>query len=250
MHHSIINHSHSSGAKILPIRIFPDPILRKSAHPIAEIDDSILQLARDMFLTLRNAHGIGLAANQVGVLKQLITLDVPGDMERVLINPNITARHGKRQVDEGCLSLPGYTGLITRAITVTANYLDQYGGRIKVTAEELLAQAIEHEIDHLNGIMYLDHLVAHEKLAKNGVAVDEPHWHDVGYDVYVSADKHTKSDDSLVELLHTTAEFSKLNADANPDDATYELSGSAKIEQGEIPDGVQTMDGINDDKNE
>ena len=235
---------------ILPIRVFPDPILRKSAHPIAAIDDSILKLAYDMFDTLRNANGIGLAANQVGVLKQLITLDVPGDMERILINPSITARHGKRQIDEGCLSLPGYTGLVTRAITVTANYLDQYGGRIKLTAEELLAQAIEHEIDHLNGIMYLDHLVAHEKLAKNGVAIGEPHWHDVGYDVYVSEDKHTKSDDALVELVHATARFSELSSDARPDDATYDLHGGDKIEQGEIPAGVQTMDGIGDDTDE
>lgn len=235
---------------ILPIRVFPDPILRKSAHPITKIDESIWELARDMFETLRNAHGIGLAANQVGVLKQLITLDVPGDMERVLVNPKITARQGKRQIDEGCLSLPGYTGLVTRAISVTAHYLDQHGGRIKLTAEELLAQAIEHEIDHLNGIMYLDHLVAHENLAKNGVAVDEPHWHDVGYDVYVSKDKHTKSDDALVELVHATAKLGELNSEARPEDATYDLHGGDKIRQGEMPAGVPTLDGINGDTDE
>jgi len=229
---------------ILPIRIFPDPILRKRAHPIQKIDDAVVGLAQDMFETMANAQGIGLAANQVGVLKRLITLNVPGDAPRVVINPRITTRYGVREVEEGCLSAPGYTGLVKRSVRVNANYLDQNGGRIRLTAEELLAQAFEHEVDHLNGILYLDHLIAHEKLAKTGVSPDEPHWHDVGYDVYVVTDKPRASDDALVELLQATAKLGALNADAAVADAEYDLSYKGAASLGELKRAATDLKGV------
>lgn len=230
---------------ILPIRAFPDPILRTRCHPVTKIDAPLIQLARDMMETMHNANGIGLAANQVGVLKRVITLAVPGDIERILINPHKKSSAAKREVEEGCLSLPGYTGLITRAVKVTARYLDEHGAKLQLTAEELLAQAIEHEIDHLNGILYIDHLKEHENLAKTGVTADEPHWHDVGYKIYVedSGSVH-KRDQENIELLKSVAELSKLNQDAHISDASYDANYSGKVAEENIDENATRLRGV------
>ena len=144
---------------ILEIRIVPDPILKIKAHKIKKIDDSIKTLALDMFETLQDAHGVGLAANQVGVLKRVIVISNAPESDIVAyINPEITNRKGKRSVSEGCLSFPGYSGIVTRSISVSARYIDEAGGKIKITASDLLSQALEHEIDHLNGILFIDYL--------------------------------------------------------------------------------------------
>ena len=152
---------------LLTIRLVPDPILFRKARKIAKITAQHRKLASDMIETLVEHHGVGLAANQVGVLERLCVIQTP-DMEEamVLVNPEIVRREGEREVEEGCLSVPGYRGMVVRAELVRARALDLNSKTFKVEADELLAQALEHEIDHLNGIMYMDHLVAHTSLYK------------------------------------------------------------------------------------
>ncbi len=212
---------------ILPIRVFPDPILRRKARPIKRVDDSIRRLAEDMIETMQNAHGVGLAGPQVGELKRIVTIQVPEQDAFAMINPEITNREGSRQVMEGCLSVPGYSGLVTRSVHIDARALDENGGRFKLTAEELLAQAIEHEVDHLNGIVFLDHLLAHEELHKVGASPDEPHWHDVGYTVYAQHAPTMPQDMQMVEVLNTVARLSQLNAESSLTEANYDLSDDA-----------------------
>ena len=152
---------------ILEIRIVPDPILKIKAHKIKKIDDSIKTLAIDMFETLQDAHGVGLAANQVGVLKRIAVIQTSLEDEPIyIINQEITEMSGEREVEEGCLIVTGYIGNIFRSESVKVKAQDLDGKRIKIDATGLLAQALEHEIDHLNGILYLDHLKSHESLRK------------------------------------------------------------------------------------
>lgn len=158
---------------VLNIRLVPDPVLRRKARPVKAIDDSVRKLARDMIETMQSASGVGLAANQVGVLLRVATIQLPDQEPFVMINPLITLREGTRVVEEGCLSVPGYVGTIERSVTVKARYLDERSSKQRVTAQDLLAQAIEHEVDHLNGILYLDHLKSHEDLKQSGA-----HTHD------------------------------------------------------------------------
>ena len=117
--------------------------------------------------TMREARGVGLAANQVGVLKRMIVVQLPDDEEaRIYINPEIVRREGEREVEEGCLSIPGYKGLITRSVWIRFRAMDHTSQTVKVRAEELLAQVLEHEVDHLNGILYSDHLKDHQQLVR------------------------------------------------------------------------------------
>ena len=117
--------------------------------------------------TMREARGVGLAANQVGVLKRMIVVQLPDDEEaRIYINPEIVRREGEREVEEGCLSIPGYKGLITRSVWVRFRAMDHTSQTVKLRAEELLAQVLEHEVDHLNGILYSDHLKDHQQLIR------------------------------------------------------------------------------------
>ena len=152
---------------ILPIRTLPDPVLRQKAKRVKTIDGSIQKLIANMLETVRAAPGrAGLAAPQVGTSLRVIVIDIPGAENVVLINPEIVKRSGERPVTEGCLSVPGYYGEIKRAESVTAKGRDASGKEIRIKAEELLAQALEHEIDHLNGILYIDHLESQDKLYK------------------------------------------------------------------------------------
>lgn len=187
----------------------------------------VRKLVNDMIETMQNAHGVGLAGPQVGELKRIVTIQVPEQAAFAMINPEITAREGSRQVSEGCLSVPGYTGLVTRSVHINARSLDENGGRFKLTAEELLAQAIEHEVDHLNGIMFLDHLIAHEELRKVGASPDEPHWHDVGYTVYAQHSPTLPQDLQMVEVMNTVARLTHLNSESSLSEATYDLSDGA-----------------------
>ena len=116
---------------------------------------------------MHDQRGVGLAANQVGSLQKVAVIQTP-DMEEpmVLINPEIMKTEGERQVEEGCLSIPGYRGMVNRSEKVRAKAMGLDGKIYRVNADELLAQALEHEIDHLNGILYIDHLVDHESLYK------------------------------------------------------------------------------------
>ncbi len=151
----------------LEIKIFPDPFLRKQARKIAKITPKHKQLAEDMVETMNEHNGVGLAAPQVGHLERMVVIQTP-EMEEamVLVNPEILRKEGEREVEEGCLSVPGYRGKVLRSEKVRAQALGLDSKRFRLDADDLLAQALEHEIDHLNGIMYMDHLVQHTELWK------------------------------------------------------------------------------------
>ena len=155
----------------------PHPILRQRARKVRRIDRQMLQLAYDMVDTMREAGGVGLAANQVGELRRLIVIQIQDEEEaRIYFNPEITRRGGEREVEEGCLSHPGYRAVIERSVWVRFGALDHTVKEVKVKAEGLLAQAMEHEVDHLNGILYLDHLDDHTDLYRvdaEGKPIDE-----------------------------------------------------------------------------
>ena len=145
----------------------PHPKLRMRAKKVRSIDGDVLHLAQDMVDTMRKAEGVGLAANQVGELMRVIVIQLPGEDEaRVYINPEIMQRNGERQVEEGCLSIAGYKGIVTRSVWVKFRALDHSAALVKLKAEDVLSQALEHEVDHLNGILYIDHMESHEKLIK------------------------------------------------------------------------------------
>ena len=151
---------------VLPIRVAPDPILRQKAKRVRSIDGSIHKLIRDMMETMHAAPGVGLAAPQVGIPLRVIVIGIPDQEEIALINPEIVRRKGERLVNEGCLSVPGYVGELKRAVSVTAKGRDRNGKEIRIKADELLAQALEHEIDHINGVLYIDRLESMDKLRK------------------------------------------------------------------------------------
>ena len=149
----------------LPILEIPHPTLRKRAKKIRGLDKSMLKLAYDMVDTMHEAGGIGLAANQVGQLWRVIVIQMPEEEEaRIYFNPEIVRAVGTREVEEGCLSLPGYRGLVNRSVWIRFQATDHSETTVKFKAEDLLSQALEHEVDHLNGILYTDHLVSHEQL--------------------------------------------------------------------------------------
>jgi peptide deformylase len=150
----------------IPIRVVPEPVLRQKSKRVKAIDGSVQRLVDDMIETMHSASGVGLAAPQVGVSLRVIIIGMPEEEEIVLINPEIVRRTGERWVTEGCLSVPGYFGEIKRAQRVTVKGKDLSGKEIRIKAEELLAQALEHEIDHLNGVLYIDHLEGNDKLHK------------------------------------------------------------------------------------
>ena len=145
----------------------PHPLLRQRARRVRAIDDTVLRLAYDMVDTMRYAQGVGLAANQVGELRRVIVIQLPEEEEaRIYINPEIVTRGGERKIEEGCLSIAGYKGMVTRSVWVRFRALDHTSKVVKLRAEDVLSQALEHEVDHLNGILYIDHMEAHEKLMK------------------------------------------------------------------------------------
>jgi len=155
---------------VRPIRTVPDPILRQRAKRIKKIDKSVHKLISDMRDTLEAANGVGLAAPQVGVSLRLIVISIPVEdqenEEYCLINPEVVRRTGERVVREGCLSIPEYVGEIKRSEHVRVKGIDASGKEQRLRAEGLLAQALEHEIDHLNGVLYVDHLESQDKLQK------------------------------------------------------------------------------------
>ncbi len=151
---------------VLSIRTLPDSVLREKAKKVTLFNESLQNLVEDMIDTMRYANGVGLAANQVGVLLRVVVIEIPEEEVRVLINPEIIKVEGERTVDEGCLSIPGYRGELTRSVKVRVKALDREGKALRIRAEGLLAQALEHEIDHINGILYIDHLSSHEHLWK------------------------------------------------------------------------------------
>ncbi len=152
---------------ILQIRSVPDSVLKQKAKKVHTIDRSTRKLIRDMLETMHAEPGrVGLAAPQVGVPLRVIVIGMPEEEDVILINPKIVRRRGERVIDEGCLSVPGYFGQITRAESVTVKGRDQNGKEVRIKAEGLLAQVLEHEIDHLNGTLYIDYPEVRETLRK------------------------------------------------------------------------------------
>mgnify|MGYP000444469173 FL=1 len=145
---------------LLNILHFPDPRLRKKATPIKEVTDTIRQLADDMLETMYDAPGVGLAAIQVNIQKRIIVIDTSEDKSTplVLINPEIIDKQGEREHEEGCLSVPEAYEIVTRADTVRVKALDRDGKPFELDADELLATCIQHEIDHLDGKLFVDYL--------------------------------------------------------------------------------------------
>lgn len=145
---------------LLPILRFPDPRLKKVAAPVVRVDDSIRKLVADMGETMYEASGIGLAATQVDVHKRVVVIDTSEERNqlRVFINPQIKRCEGLQTGEEGCLSVPGIYDKVERAERVVVDYLDLDGQAQSVTAEGLLAVCIQHEIDHLDGTVFVDHL--------------------------------------------------------------------------------------------
>ena len=151
------------------MRFLPDPILRQQAKKIAPIPNNFKKYIDDMVETMHDEQGVGLAANQVGSLRKVAVIQLPDwDEPIILINPEIIRREGEREVEEGCLSIPGYRGTVKRSERVRARALDLNGKVIRIKAEGLLAQALEHETDHLNGYLYIDRLVSKDALWKIG----------------------------------------------------------------------------------
>ena len=152
---------------VLPIKTLPEPVLRKRAKRVTTIDNSIKKLVADMQETLHADPGrVGLAAPQIGVSLRVVVIGLPDEEDIIMINPEIIKKKGERRVSEGCLSIPGYMGELNRAETVTAKWKNLSGKEKRVKAEGLLAQAIEHEIDHLNGWLYIDHMEDTDSLHK------------------------------------------------------------------------------------
>ncbi|MCX4186577.1 peptide deformylase [Methylophaga sp. OBS4] len=145
---------------ILNILHFPDPRLRKKAEPIAEVTDDIRQLAEDMLETMYDAPGIGLAANQVDIQRRIIVIDISEDKSDplVLINPEILYKEGEREFEEGCLSVPEAYEAVIRADKVKVKAVNLQGEDIEFDAEGLLATCVQHEIDHLDGKLFIDYL--------------------------------------------------------------------------------------------
>ena len=145
---------------LLKILHFPDPRLRKKATPIAEVTDVIRQLADDMLETMYDAPGVGLAANQVNVQKRIVVIDTSEDKSSplVFINPEIISKEGEREHEEGCLSVPEAYEMVTRADTVRVKALDRDGKAFEMYTDELLATCIQHEIDHLDGKLFVDYI--------------------------------------------------------------------------------------------
>lgn len=157
---------------------YGEKVLRERAEPVAVVDDRLRELAADMLATMHASHGVGLAAEQVGRLERLCVIDIPEGCEEpedeafnapigmplVLFNPEIVAAEGSQRDREGCLSFPNVGGSLTRAAQVTCQYLDADNRPQMITARGFLARALQHEIDHLNGVLYIDRMTEAERL--------------------------------------------------------------------------------------
>ncbi|MCK5813202.1 MAG: peptide deformylase [Cocleimonas sp.] len=145
---------------LLEILRFPDKRLRIKATPVERVDKEVLQIVEDMFETMYDAPGIGLAATQVNIHRQIVVMDISEqkDQPLCLINPKILASEGVEKLEEGCLSVPDYHADVERAKRITIQALDQQGEVFELVADELLAICIQHEMDHLQGKLFVDYL--------------------------------------------------------------------------------------------
>ena len=148
---------------IKPLIILPDPVLRQLSKPVETVDADVRRLAENMLDTMYDAPGIGLAAIQIGIPRQMLVIDVSKDGEEkqplIFINPKILTTSDERSVyEEGCLSIPDYYAEVERPATITVEYIDLEGKQLTAKADGLLATCLQHEIDHLNGVLFIDHI--------------------------------------------------------------------------------------------
>jgi peptide deformylase len=145
---------------LLDILEFPDPRLRTKAKPVTQVDDSIRKLTQDMLETMYHAPGIGLAATQVNVHKQVIVIDLSEDKTQplVFINPVITPVTGEKEYEEGCLSVPGFHEKVVRPDVIRVSALDAQGKPFEMECSGLLSVCLQHEMDHLSGVLFVDHI--------------------------------------------------------------------------------------------
>jgi peptide deformylase len=169
---------------IRPILTAEQPLLREKSKKVTRFGDALHRLVDDMLDTMRSAYGLGLAAPQIGVLQRVFVVEMPPEYDEddnevapgelyVLVNPEIIKMRGEQELEEGCLSVPGYRGLVKRATNVVIKAQDADGRDVRYRAEGLLAQAFQHELDHLDGVLYLDRLEGPDKLFRIGEAESE-----------------------------------------------------------------------------
>lgn len=152
---------------VRPICQFPEPVLTRKTLKVTTFDASLPPLVEEMVEAMRLANGVGLAANQIGVPLMLCVIEIPEEGVRVFVNPELVSQEGERKLYEGCLSVSGYQGLVSRSERVKVRYQDLQGRKHRLTAKDnLLSQALEHEIGHLNGHLYLEHLVEKDAVWK------------------------------------------------------------------------------------
>ena len=160
---------------VRPILTAENPLLRQKSKKVTRFGTALESLVQDLFDTLYAAHGLGLAAPQIGVLQRVYVIEMPAEYDEdgneiapaeryVLVNPEIVKARGEEEMDEGCLSVPGYRGVVKRAVDVTIKGQDVHGKPVRYRGHDLLAQAFQHELDHLDGILYLDRLESPDKL--------------------------------------------------------------------------------------
>ena len=149
-----------------PILVVGNPVLRQKAKRVSQFDRNLQRLIDDMIETMRAAPGVGLAGPQVGIPLRLAVIEVD-DKITVIINPEIVKRSGEVELDEGCLSVPGYWGKLTRSEHVTVKARNRDGREFRVSADGLLAQALQHEIDHLDGLLYIDRMASLDDLQRS-----------------------------------------------------------------------------------
>ena len=157
---------------VRPIVKYPAPVLRQKAKKVPVVDKSVKALVDDMIETMHAGAGCGLAAPQVGVSLRCIVIGMPDEEPYAIINPEIVKRVGEREIEEACLSVPDLAGNVKRSISVIVKGIDRHGKPIRVKGKELLCQALEHEIDHLNGILFLDRVESPDKLFKREKPVE------------------------------------------------------------------------------
>ena len=147
---------------VRPVRLYGDPVLRQKVAEVAEFDEALRLLAADMRETMAAYHGVGLAANQLGVLQRVLVVDVPLEEERraryTLVNPVVVRRSGSGSAEEGCLSIPGIYEDVSRSVRIKVKAVDEFGRPLELEPEGYLARAIQHEIDHLDGVLFIDRL--------------------------------------------------------------------------------------------
>ncbi len=160
---------------IMPVIKMDNPVLHRKAKKVSKIDGSVQKLVDDMIDTMHDVEGVGLAAPQVGVPLQVVVIQMPDEEDVItLINPEIVKTSEESEaMTEGCLSLPGYRGEVKRFTSVTVKARDREGKPIRIKGEGLMAQALQHEVDHINGVVFVDHLESMDKLEKTEAEDEE-----------------------------------------------------------------------------